>query len=225
MQADAQARLDEVTAIIRKRFGADALRPLSEVQRVPTMPTGLPALDTLLGGGLPRGQISILYGAPSSGRTTLVQRIIAGALRDTGFIPYLDTGSTFDGEAAAQSGVDLERLLLVRLDDTRELLEVLGALITLRISPIVLDAGAARRIILPARLSALLAQASGVLLLLPPFGPPRSDHAGLRLLVERTAWLRQGRDITGCRVRVTVLENRFAAPGGSVELDLPLEMA
>src|SRR5687768_14965849 len=40
--------------------------------------TRLAALDTLLGGGLPRGAITEIVGAPSSGRTALVLSAMGG---------------------------------------------------------------------------------------------------------------------------------------------------
>lgn len=222
LQTEPQRRLEAVAAVIQKRFGADALRPLSELHRAPALPTEFAELDVLLGGGLPRGQISVLEGSASSGRTTLAQRIVARVQRDVAFVPYFDVGCTFDGETAAQCGIDLERLLLVRSEDRQVLVELLGALITLRISPIVLDAGAAGKLpLLPARLSTQLAQANAILLVLSPFGNQRTNRAATRLQVEHVSWLQRGTtDVSGCRSRVTVLENRFASPGGSVILDL-----
>src|SRR5438067_1324840 len=41
-------------------------------------PTGVSGLDALLGGGLPRGQISELAGPRSSGRTSLMLRMVEG---------------------------------------------------------------------------------------------------------------------------------------------------
>ena len=41
--------------------------------------TGVPALDAALGGGVPRGQISELVGAVSSGRTAVLHRLLAQA--------------------------------------------------------------------------------------------------------------------------------------------------
>src|ERR1700682_3976198 len=40
------------------------------------MPTGVPGLDDILGGGLPEFSFNILAGAPGCGKTTLVHQIV-----------------------------------------------------------------------------------------------------------------------------------------------------
>ena len=40
--------------------------------------TGVPGLDTILGGGLPELSFNIIGGAPGSGKTTFAQQIMFG---------------------------------------------------------------------------------------------------------------------------------------------------
>jgi hypothetical protein len=47
-----------------------------------------------------------------------------------------------------------------------------------------------------------------------------SGGSGLRLELERRAWLRLGRDVVGQRTTVAVAKNRYGPPGRSVELDI-----
>ena len=82
------------------------------------LPTGLKGLDQLLSGqGLPRGRISELTGAPSSGKTTLAFQIIATATRAGLPVAYIDAARTFYPPSAAAMGIDLDRLLLVQAKD------------------------------------------------------------------------------------------------------------
>jgi hypothetical protein len=79
-------------------------------------PTGLTDLDAALGGGLRRGQLSEIIGAPSSGRSTLVVQALAAATADRAEAAALvDASDTFDPASAAAQGVDVGRLLWVRL--------------------------------------------------------------------------------------------------------------
>src|ERR1700722_17067927 len=44
--------------------------------RIGTMPTGVPDLDTVLGGGLPEYSFNVIAGTPGCGKTTLVHQIV-----------------------------------------------------------------------------------------------------------------------------------------------------
>src|SRR4026209_2229349 len=43
---------------------------------IQTLPTGVPGLDQILGGGLPEFSFNLIAGAPGSGKTTLAQQIM-----------------------------------------------------------------------------------------------------------------------------------------------------
>src|SRR2546427_8322638 len=81
---------------------------------VARLSTGLPALDSALGGGLPRGRITELAGPRSTGRTGLACAIAARATRAGETIAWVDPADVLDPEAAAAAGVDLARTLWVR---------------------------------------------------------------------------------------------------------------
>src|SRR5205809_1855025 len=78
------------------------------------LPTGLAVLDEALGGGLPRGRIAELAGAPSTGRTGLACAIAAAATRAGETIAWVDPQDALEPEAAAAAGIALVRLLWVR---------------------------------------------------------------------------------------------------------------
>jgi KaiC/GvpD/RAD55 family RecA-like ATPase len=48
---------------------------------IPFDPTGVPNLDDVLGGGLPRGSLAIIVGPPGSGKTTLANQMAFAAAR------------------------------------------------------------------------------------------------------------------------------------------------
>ena len=79
-------------------------------------PTGIPGLDAQLGGGFPRGQLSEIVGARSSGRTSVLLRTIATATARGELVALIDALDMLDVESAVASGVDLNRLLWVRGD-------------------------------------------------------------------------------------------------------------
>jgi hypothetical protein len=78
--------------------------------------TGVPSLDAALGGGVPRGQISELVGAESSGRTAVLHRLLAQATGQGELAAVVDVGDAFDPVTAAAQGVRLDQLLWVRAE-------------------------------------------------------------------------------------------------------------
>jgi recombination protein RecA len=77
-------------------------------------PTGISGLDARLLGGFPRGQLSELVGPRSSGRTSLLLRLLATATARGELVALVDALDMLDVESAATAGVDLERLLWIR---------------------------------------------------------------------------------------------------------------
>jgi recA bacterial DNA recombination protein len=78
------------------------------------LPTGIGEIDTLLGGGLPRGQVSEVHGPASSGRTALAVSLVAQATRTGALAAWVDPADRWDPSAAAEAGVTLARVLWLR---------------------------------------------------------------------------------------------------------------
>jgi len=76
--------------------------------------TGVTALDARLGGGFPRGQISDIAGARSSGRTSLLLQMVAAATRRQELVALVDVLDMLDVASAEAAGIDLGRVLWIR---------------------------------------------------------------------------------------------------------------
>lgn len=77
----------------------------------PLYSTGIPRLDRLFEGGLPAGQIIEITGDVSSGKTTLLTRLVR-ELAVHFPVAYLDFARTFFPAAAVAGGIDPARLLI-----------------------------------------------------------------------------------------------------------------
>lgn len=108
------------------RFGA---QPIEAVRR---LPSGIAGLDELLGGGLPRGYLSEIAGAPSSGRTALMHALLASATRAGEVAALIDLADALEPPSLARAGADLDRVLWVRPP---------SAAIALKCAELVLGAG------------------------------------------------------------------------------------
>jgi hypothetical protein len=80
----------------------------------PPASTGFGALDVLLSGGIPRGQITELVGQASSGRTSVTFAMLAEATARGEVAAYIDATDSLDPRSAQRAGIALERLLWVR---------------------------------------------------------------------------------------------------------------
>lgn len=79
------------------------------------LPTGIQSLDQkLLGGGLPRDQLIEIVGSKSSGKTSLLFRILSGLSKKERTIAYLDFSATLYPLSAKKSGIDLKKILVLR---------------------------------------------------------------------------------------------------------------
>ena len=78
-----------------------------------TASSGIRQVDALTG-GLPRGCLTEVSGADSSGRTSLMLSALAAATRREEICALIDVSDAFDPYSAAAAGVDLDRLLWVR---------------------------------------------------------------------------------------------------------------
>ena len=89
----------------------------------PRIPTGVAALDALLGGGLARGALTEIVGRPSSGRTTTTCVLLRAVTAGGALAACVDLPDAFDPAHAASAGVDLTHVLWVRPRTTRDALQ------------------------------------------------------------------------------------------------------
>jgi hypothetical protein len=76
--------------------------------------TGIKSIDELVGGGIPRGCLTEIYGSRSSGRTTLTVSLLAQVTQQGEAAALIDVSDAFSPDMAAKAGVELSWLLWVR---------------------------------------------------------------------------------------------------------------
>ena len=124
--------LETTMTLIKRRFGDGSIMKLGESTSmdIEVIPTGCLALDWALGvGGIPRGRIIEIYGPESSGKTTVCQHIIAEAQKLGGVAAFIDVEHALDPVYAANTGVDIDRLLVSQPDTGEQALEICEALV------------------------------------------------------------------------------------------------
>ena len=108
----------EIESTMAARFG-DAFKH-HEAKRAEVIATGVSEIDSLAGGGLPRGAITEIFGPASSGRTSFLLLTLAAATNDEEVCALVDMNNTLDPESAARANVNFDRLLWIRCDNNLE---------------------------------------------------------------------------------------------------------
>jgi hypothetical protein len=143
----ASPRLD---ALLRD-LGPRIRRGSPPVEPPAPLPTGIPQIDRLAGGGFPRGRLSEIAGPPSSGRTSLALALLAQSTRAGELAAVVDGADAFDPASALACGAALERVLWVRAPRLREALRSAERLLEARgFALVLLDLAAADLRVAPA---------------------------------------------------------------------------
>ncbi len=128
MRDDKARALDVAIEQIDRQFGKGAVIRLGDVEdrgAVRAIPTGSIALDIALGvGGIPQGRVTELYGAESSGKSTVAYHVMASAQRQGSMVAYIDAEHALDPSYAGRCGIDIESLLVSQPDSAEQALEI-----------------------------------------------------------------------------------------------------
>jgi recombination protein RecA len=248
---DRPAMLQQIITAVQRRWGVRALRRFGQTMddAIAVIPTGFTELDAALGiGGIPRGRITEFLGTPTSGMSTLVLTLLARAQACGDIAAYMDLSRTFDPEYAANLGIDLGALLLLRPPHAADALELIHALVgSGGVGVFVVDSLASLQS--EPRDAPLLAQALRVLpgplaaspcaliaLTLLPYSPAMTrtfalsgsllgHAASIRLHVAREDWLSTGLGLPGSAACLTVLKHRLGAADGQAHVSIHFDDA
>ena len=188
--------------------------------------------------GVPRGALTEICGAASSGRTTLLLSLLSETTRHQQACALVDAGNAFDPASAARAGVDLARLLWVpaaaghggpmsRLEQTlkaTDLLLAAGGFALVALDMADLPATAVRRIPLASwfRFRRAVEGTSTALVALEPQPFAQSSASlVLRLKLRGGRWAAAGeaavpshaRRLAGLEIEVETARDRVLSPG------------
>lgn len=144
---DESKTLDIAIAQLDRQFGPGTVIKLgnSKAQTWPSISTGVPTLDRILGiGGLPRGRIVEIYGPESSGKSTIALSLVAEAQKIGLRCAYVDAEHALDPAYMMDLGINLDDLLLAQPNCGEEALEIVDKLVkTGEVGLIIVDSVAA----------------------------------------------------------------------------------
>jgi recombination protein RecA len=122
--------LKKILDDLKKTYGEGTILDFSKDERiaVETITTGLPSLDFILGGGIPKGRIIEIYGTEGSGKTTMGLTILSKCQEKGKKVCFIDAENSFDPAYAEKIGVNLNNLLLNQPNSGQEALNIVEKL-------------------------------------------------------------------------------------------------
>jgi len=118
-------RLKKVVSDLTKSFGHEIIHFASEETIKEKIPFIIPEVNEMIGGGIPYGMFSILWGNKSCAKTTVTYNLIAQAQKQGKLCTYFDLENSFDKVWAEKQGVNLNRLLVGHFQNAEEAMDAL----------------------------------------------------------------------------------------------------
>jgi recombination protein RecA len=102
----------------------------AELPEIDVISTGSLNIDSALGvGGVPKGRVVEIYGAESSGKTTLALHVLAECMKAGGTAAFIDAEHALDVGYARGLGVRVDELLISQPDHGEQALEIAETLV------------------------------------------------------------------------------------------------
>ncbi len=134
MEEGRKKALEDAITKIERSHGKGAIMRMGSdeaANKVPVISTGSLLLDykALTIGGIPRGRVTEIYGAESSGKTTLSLHCIASAQAVGGVAAFIDAEHALDVYYAKKLGVNIDDLLVSQPDSGEQALDIAETLV------------------------------------------------------------------------------------------------
>ena len=143
----AMSEIDKVTDQINEKYGNGEKCALTldsdSVIEVPRYDLGSRGWNEVFGGGLPKGRVIEIAGAPSSGKTSSCYFLASQVQKQGGIVAWLDLEACAETDYMKAVGVDLSKLILVTPNNGEEAADMAIMYAKAGISLIVIDSLAA----------------------------------------------------------------------------------
>lgn len=109
---------------LNKKLGIEGITVASDLVAWKRAAFGIPELDDMIGGGIPHGNFTTIWGGPGSGKTSCAYKLAATAQKE-GKIVYWIALEPFDAVRAAQFGVNLDELMIGQFPQAEQALDTI----------------------------------------------------------------------------------------------------
>jgi recombination protein RecA len=120
---------DDILKFLKKHHGEKIYSMGSELKEGEKVSTGIFPIDFMLGGGIPLGKITHIYGPKDAAKTTLALSITGELQRAGKKCFYVDTENTFDPNWADTLGIDLNNLMVFQPANGEQIVDIVDGLL------------------------------------------------------------------------------------------------
>lgn len=123
---DSLKALQDLVSEVNKKHGKTASLLMGDDSGIDIarIPSGSMAIDSVTGGGYPKGKITEIIGWESSGKSTACLHAIKSAQSQGLFCLYIDSEHAMDQKYAKSLGVDTDKMIIAQPDNGEEALEL-----------------------------------------------------------------------------------------------------
>ena len=100
---------------------------------------GIPALDTLTGGGIPKKRLTLMYGPTNVGKSYLASQVVVNVQKAGGIAAWIDTELSWDPKWVEKCGIDCSQIMVAQPTNGEEVMDTARELMRAGVDVIVLD--------------------------------------------------------------------------------------
>lgn len=130
---------EEAIEQLLKSKSLNALRGDSDEFSFGRIAFGIPALDTLTGGGIPKKRMTLMYGPTNVGKSYLASQVVANVQAEGGIAAWIDTELSWDSGWNERCGVDTTKVIVSQPTNGEEAMDTARELMQAGVDVIVLD--------------------------------------------------------------------------------------
>ena len=130
---------EEAIEQLLKSKSLNALRGDSDEFSFGSIAFGIPALDTLTGGGIPKKRMTLMYGPTNVGKSYLASQVVANVQAEGGIAAWIDTELSWDSGWNERCGVDTTKVIVSQPTNGEEAMDTARELMQAGVDVIVLD--------------------------------------------------------------------------------------
>lgn len=123
---------NDALAMLNKDFKTESGTLIAKLSDRPldveTISTGSVMLDSILGGGLPKGRLIEIFGPEASGKTSMALTAAANVQKEGGTVAFIDLENALDPRYAAKLGVNTAELAVSQPDYGEQALDLVEKL-------------------------------------------------------------------------------------------------